>query len=73
MRREIQHLGQMRFYVSKEFIKFNYDTYNYQKQSCGRNNHFRAKSAPAGVKHNLWAVLGDRREIKKRETETVDC
>ena len=31
--REIQHLGQMRFYVSKEFIKFNYDTYNYQKQS----------------------------------------
>lgn len=29
----ILHLGQMRFYVSEEFIKFNYDTYNYQKQS----------------------------------------
>lgn len=31
--KELQHLGQMRFYVSEEFIKFNYGTYNYQKQS----------------------------------------
>ena len=30
---DTERLGQMRFCVSKEFIKFNYNIYNYQKQS----------------------------------------
>lgn len=29
---------------------------------CGRNNHFRGTSAPAGVKHNLAVVGNDRRK-----------
>lgn len=30
---------------------------------CGRNNHFRGTSAPAGVKHNLAVLWSDRRKM----------